>query len=315
MEEDLLVFRNASTHPVMEPRVAERLDTILAHHACFSAHPRGAHGQKKRHGGGGNRRGGRNHHPNQHQHHGGPGAGGGALRAVRSMSSFVSSAGTASERAIRSDLNKLAPGNYHSVARRLRFIADIDNLTFTFRTALEKAYLEPEHNRVYVNLFGDILDSLGAGERQVAIDIVQIELPTDAVVRVDALRPLTDPAKNYDAFCDAIRIKRRLVGRSSLFASLLGIGAVSRSVCATPADLYHTHERVMRELVAAPPASGAQAELDGVGAVEVMLESLGTVIRKHPALRRDFTTSIDEISLDVFPSAKCRFKIMDILGR
>lgn len=306
MEADLLVFRNASNTPVLEPRVAERLDEILAKHACFSdRHPskkRGHHRRSGRHGHG--------HGLNRSYQS----SGSSHIRTIRSMPTLITCGGTASERTIRSDLNKLAPGNYGSVARRLRFIADIDNLAFTFRTALEKAYLEPEHNLLYINLFADILESLGAEAREVAIDIVRGDLPTDVIIRTEALRPMTDPAKNYDEFCDACRIKRRIVGRSSTFASLLDIPAVSGALQATPLDVFCTHERVMRDLVADTDVA-SNPEVDATGAVEIMLDSLGSVIGKHNSLRENFRSSINDLSMDAFPSPKCRFKIMDILGR
>lgn len=306
MEADLIVFRSASNAPVMDPRVAERLDAILAGHACFSAE-RQAHPKRRNH----HKRGGRQ---GPRGFHGGQLSGAGFMRGVRSMPTIITGGGTSSERTIRSDLNKLAPGNYGSVARRLRLIADIDNLTFTFRTALEKAYLEPEHNSLYINLFMDILESLGAEAREVAIDIVRGDLPTDIVIRTEALRPVTDPAKNYDEFCDACRIKRRIVGRSSTFASLLGIPSVSGALSATPLDVFCAHERVMKDLVSDADAA-ADPGVDATGAVEIMLESLGSVIGKHNSLRDNFRTSIDEMTLASFPSPKCRFKIMDILGR
>lgn len=239
------------------------------------------------------------------------------------MPVMITGGGTSSERSIRSDLNKLAAGNYGNISRRLRFIADIENLTFTFRTALEKAYLEPEHNVLYINLFADLLESLGSEAREAAIDIVRTELPNDIVIKQEALQPYTDPAKNYDDFCETCRIKRRIVGRSSTFASLLDINLISKTLDATPRDIYDAHERVMREIISdSGSSSGSDTvsrdgsdSIDRTGAVEIMIDSLGSVIGKHSELRRTFRSSIDEIDIHSFPSPKCRFKIMDILGR
>ena len=230
------------------------------------------------------------------------------------MPVMIMGGGSSSERSIRSDLNKLSPSNYGNISRRLRFTADVDNLTFTFRTALEKAYLEPEHNALYVNLFADLLESLSKEARDLAIGIVRGEIPTDAVIKTEALRPASDPVKDYDDFCETCRVKRRIVGRSSTFASLLDIAAVSRSVEATPRDVYDSHERVMRDIIDGKEEDPAGA-VDRTGAVEIMLDSLGTVIGKHKHLRRAFRSSIDEMDIRSFPSPKCRFKIMDILGR
>lgn len=299
METDLLVFRNASNTPVLDSRVAERLDEILARCSCFTDRPPKKRGQGKRCG--------RYGQSNRVRH----------LQASSNRACPMPPlmiGGTPSERTIRSDLNKLAPGNYSSVARRLRLIADLDNLSFTFRTALDKAYLEPEHNLMYINLFSDILESLGGEARGVAIEIFKGDLPTHAVIRTEALRPVTDPAKNYDDFCDACRIKRRIVGRSSTFASLLDIPTVSGALEATPLDVFSIHDRVMRDLVSDTQVA-SDPRVDATGAVEIMLDSLESVIGKHKSLRENFRTSIDEVSIEAFPSPRCRFKIMDILGR
>ncbi len=291
MEAELLAFRGWSSAPVLDPRVAQRLEQILGSHPCFD--DRHAMAKRRCH-----KRGGRL------QRH---------VAGTPHIRSGRSTPAVSSERTIRSDLNKLAPANYASIARRLRFVASVDNLAFTFRTALEKAYIEPEHNILYINLFADILESLASEARIVAINVVRNELPTVGVIRSEALRPMTDPAKNYDAFCDACRIKRRLVGRSSTFASLLELPALS-SIDATPLDVYQSHERVLRDLISDAEIA-ADSEIDSIGAVEIMIDSLAGVISRRNNLRRNFKEYIDEITLDAFPSRKCRFKIMDILGK
>ena len=231
------------------------------------------------------------------------------------MPVMITGGGTPSERSIRGDLNKLAPGNYQNIARRLRFASDIDNLTFIFRTALEKAYLEPEHGALYINLFADLLESLGAEAREIAVGIVRGEMPTEDVIMREALGPRTDPAKDYDRFCEACRVKRRIVGRSATFAGLLDVAPISRSLEATPRDVYDRHERVMRDIIGEGLDEDPDIDIDRTGAVEIMIDSLGTVVRRRSDLRRAFRASIDELDIRTFPSSKCRFKIMDILGR
>lgn len=290
-------FRSAATLPVLCARVAARLDEIFRAHACFSDrhHP----SRRKQH-----KRG-----PKSRYHRGqaGPSLSG---RLSRSAPVLLNS-GTESERKIRSDLNKLADSNYASISMRLKFVADADNLSFTFRTALEKAYLEPEHNSLYVNLFRDLLGAAAGDAREAALDIFRSEIPTEAVIASEALRPPTDPVADYDAFCESCRLKRRMVGRSATFASLLGFDHLAASLQTTPLDVYSSHERVLVGIVGGTGYDGAG--MDVSGAVEIVLDSLGTVVGRHRGILPRFREVVDEIGMGSFPSARCRFKVMDII--
>ena len=293
-EED---FKKASASSAVSCKVAEAVAEILAEHACFTAASRA---RSQHHG----RRGAqpkRAYRPRDGHHH--PQAG--ASHARRT----ALGGGTAAQRSIRSDLNKIAPANYDSIVKRFRFIDDVESLVFAFEMALEKSFLEPDHNGLYVRLFSDLLRSLSAEARDASFGVFRVHVPTRESLVAEALRPRTDPAKDYIAFCESAKAKRRIVGRCQTYSGLLNIRAVSDHLEMTPLDLYTRHESAMRDICCGEYDAGA---LDVEAGTEVMLESIGVVVHRHKDLRPIFRSSIGAIGQGL--SHRCRFKVMDILG-
>jgi hypothetical protein len=292
-EED---FAKASARSTVSSKVAEAVAEILSGHACFTAVSRARaqnHGRRGAHAK-------RAYRPRDHHHHVQPGAAHAKRTALGN--------GTVAQRSIRSDLNKIALANYDSIFKRFRFIDDVESLVFTFETAIEKSFLEPDHNGLYVRLFSDLLRSQSAEAREASFGVFRAHVPTRESLVAEALRPRADPATDYIAFCESAKAKRRIVGRCQTFSGLLGIRAVSDHLEMTPLDLYARHESAMRDICGGEFDASA---LDVEAGTEVMLESIGVVVRRHKDLRPVFQSSIGALGT---LSNRCRFKVMDILG-
>lgn len=285
-------FRLAKGSPSLPERVAEKINAILQGYACFGDRPATGKGRRfaKRHQVGAQR--------------------GNATPPPRARAHPASSEPPSSDRIVRASLNKLTGSNYTSISRRVIFIASSDNVAFIIRTGLEKAYLEPNHSPLYVRLFKDVLDSVDSSTRAVALAVFVSELPTDVAMMAEVLLPTTDPVNRYDEFCATCKIRRRIVGRSATFCGLLQVPSIADHLGATPADVYHTHERVLRTLLV-----HTGGDLDSHGAIEVILESIGAIICRHSNSLISFRAVIKEIPVDSFPTSKCRFKVLDILGK
>lgn len=287
-------FRLARASPSLPAKAVEKLDAILKSHACFdpeSVRGRRAGGDRRRHGG-----------QRRPQH----------VNAQRSVViATTRTAEQSSERSIRSALNKLTRANYTVITRRVVFITCSENVLFMIRTGLEKAYLEPNHSSLYVGLFRDVLESADAPTRAGAMSVFLEQLPTEIVLLSEVLLPNTDPVSNYDEFCATCKVRRRIVGRTATFCGLLTVASISDHLGATPADVYATHENVMRTILAR--REDMCKDLDSSGAIEVMLESLNAAICTQSSLLGSFRAAIKDIPIDSFPTAKCRFKVMDIL--
>jgi hypothetical protein len=299
-------FVDATERSTVSQKIAEIISEMISGHACFSnndnraSRPHG--GERRSHQGKRMHRGGQS---KRDYHSNGP-------YGTRNLSVMLTN-GTDKERSIRSDLNKITIANYDCIYRRMCFVDDVANLIFTFKAALEKSYLEPNHNMLYVRLFGDIFRSLTAETRKAALGILRTHLPTRESLVAEALRPPSDPATDYIAFCETAKVKRRIVGRCETFSGLLDVGAISDHLDFTPLDLYNEHESAMCDIIQG--RFEAAGEPDVVAGTEVMLESLGVMIQKHGFLHRNFRDALDTMGgASCFPSNRCRFKVMDILG-
>lgn len=286
-------FVIAKGSPCLPDRVAEKLDSIIQGHTCFC--------DRLSHAGKGGRRVANKRHQSNRRHQHAPSTSGN--HRTREPPS--------SERAIRAALNKLAGPNYVSISRRVIFIATCENVAFVVRNGLEKAYMEPEHSSLYIRLFKDVIDSVDSAAREVALAVFLSELPNENSLMVEVLLPNTDPVNRYDEFCATCKVRRRIVGRGATFCGLLQIAPIAEYVRATPSDVYLTYERVMRRLLDAGPEENKG--LDSCGAIEVMLESIDAILPRTHASVASFRAAIRDHPVESFPTAKCRFKVMDIM--
>jgi hypothetical protein len=288
-------FGIAKGSPCLPDRVSEKLDSIMQGHTCFCDRPAN--------GGKGGKRNAHKRHQQSHRRHQHPPATSGNQKTREPPSG---------ERAIRAALNKLAGSNYVSISRRVIFIATRENVAFVVQNGLEKAYMEPEHSALYIRLFKDVLDSVDSAARDAALAVFLSELPSESALLAEVLLPNTDPVNRYDEFCATCKIRRRIVGRGATFCGLLQVAPIAEHVRATPSDVYFTYERVMRKLLDSSPEDNVG--LDSCGAIEVMLESIAAVLSRNNASIASFRAAIRDHPVDSFPTAKCRFKVMDIIA-
>nr|WRJ69805.1 hypothetical protein TetV2_00356 [Oceanusvirus sp.] len=304
-------FVDAAERSSVSEKIAEKIASMISVHPCFSENRsanRSSHhgGGRKAHNGKRQYRGGRR------DYHGGGSGGHSSMRPSRSMPLMLAN-GTDKERSIRSDLNKITITNYDCIFNRIRFVDDVDNLIFTFKVALEKSYLEPHHNVLYVRLFRDIFRSLACETREAAFGIFKTHVPTRESLIAEALRPTSDPATDYIGFCETAKAKRRIVGRCQTFSGLLDVGAISEHIGFSPLDLYMEHESAMRDILEGRFETAGDPDV--VSGTEVMLESLGVMIDRHNFLQHNFKNALNVMGgTSCFPSNRCRFKVMDILG-
>lgn len=290
MEASVVAFRNAQASPNIVDRVRNKISGILASCACFSKTPSQYRKRPGRRPPGGKQR---------------------PTHDDRIRTSAIDG-GSYTERCIRSDMNKLSAANYNVISRRIRLSLETGNLTFLLTTALEKSYCDPD-NRVYIRLFCEAFQTLAGELRSTAVDVALHHFPTEIKIREESLQPIADPSSDYDGFCNSCRVKRRIVGRSSTFAGILDIPVMSRALDVTHRDLYMSHEGVMRDII--QNGRDISPGLDTVGAVEVVVDSIGAMLANRSALISDFRSSVDKMRIESFPSMRCRFKVMDILGR
>lgn len=287
-------FYAAAANPSSTEAFADILDHVIT--VCNRVSERS---RSKKHG----------HHHNGHRKNRRY-SGSASIKVSHSMPVLLSN-GTSTERAIRSDLNKLAVSNYDLILRRLRFVSDCD-IKFTVTSALEKSYLDPSHNTLYVRLFSDLFDTLNADTREQAVGIVKEQMPSVEVLRQEVMVPRTDPVRDYDKFCNICKMKRRVIGRCSTFANLLGSPLISESIHASPDDVYESHEIVLKDIIKSSGNVGDDTDFEG--AVEIMLDSIATVTQTSNRIIGRFRDVVEDIGVDSFPSNRSRFKIMDILG-
>ncbi|AUF82313.1 hypothetical protein TetV_221 [Tetraselmis virus 1] len=296
-------FVSAKEQSVISEKSKDILEVMFSSYACFNSAIRSKQSYKKH-----PKKSYRSSKNNSNSSYN-------SIRTSRSVPLMLCN-GTDKERSIRSDLNKITETNYTSIVRRFRFVDSPEDIVFAFKTALEKSYLEPQHNVLYVRLFGDMFHFMSTDCKSTATSIVNDQIPTSSSILEEALQPKTDPAQDYGQFCEICKIKRRIIGRSQVFAGMLRNDILSQYIDTTPIDIFNAHESAIKKIVIDYCEDEHKSkEIDTVSGVEVILESMEAFLEKHSSFHPKFRNTIDLMGgVDRFPSNKCKFKILDILG-
>ena len=214
-------------------------------------------------------------------------------------------------RCITENINKITRANYGTVSRRMIIVLDDDNLRYGVSEILDKAYEQFDRCSLYVDLILDICKSLGPQQKEVLQAFLRAKL--DESLEEDPVYPHVDPKGDYDGFCRVVKTKTRAVGRCGAFSKMLQ--KVQGFFGHTPEEYYDHHERLVFRYVNEDAGAGAGADVDVAASVETLLDCLQVIVKHYNAMKSKFRMAVSRVPAADFPSNKCRFKVLDILGK
>ena len=227
---------------------------------------------------------------------------------------------TGEERRIQCDLNKLSQQNYTRIVSRIRFSISLKNLDMVFEKLLAKAYSEPQHNGLYVNMIVELCQNMTAAERSAALQRLDGDINQTLLGLQDSVRfPCTDPAQNYEQFCAVGKMKRDVIGRCETHVSLTRCQALSDGFSHGASDIFEAHAAALASLLTLSLEPDANASrltntvLDIETSIETLLECVGIILGKYQDLVTRFKEVVTDTRLARFPSNRCRFKLNDLL--
>lgn len=307
-----------SAPPEIAPRVAQIIEEIRANRCfaekCVPYDPKYAQrsyekGRGAKAGGGGVKA--KRHHAHGHMHghahHTGAGAHACSFE-PRRPPTVLGGDLPRDKRCITDNINKLTLSNYATIAQRMQFVIDDKNLVYGVSEILDKAYEQFNRCNLYVNLILDIYEGLGATQQAVMKDLLR-EKMSESLDEADGF-PHVDPVQDYDGFCRVVKSKTRAVGRCGTFSKMLQ--KVQSFFKHSPEDYYDHHERQVLKYVKSGAADDA---VDVASSVENLLDRIEVIIKHYAAMRNKFRLVLSEIGPKDLPSNKCRFKVLDIIGK
>ena len=212
-------------------------------------------------------------------------------------------------RCITENINKITRANYGTVAKRMKIVIDDDNLRYGVSEILDKAYEQFDRCSLYVDLILDICESLGPQQKAVLQAFLREKL--DESLEEDPVYPHVDPKGDYDGFCRVVKTKTRAVGRCGAFSKMLK--RVQGFFGHTPEEYYDHHERLVLRYV--NDDADVDVDVDVAASVENLLDCLEVIVKHYNAMRSKFRRAVSGVPAADFPSNKCRFKVLDILGK
>ena len=210
-------------------------------------------------------------------------------------------------RCINENINKITQANYATVSKRMKLVLDDETLKYGIGEILDKAYEQFDRCNLYVDLILDICGALTQEQRSAVQQFLKEQLE-------DSLQdhqgyPHVDPKKDYDGFCRVLKTKTRAVGRCGTFSKMLK--RVQGLFGYTPDEYYEHHEKLVFRYV----RDDLGVEVDVAASVENLLECLHVIVKHYTGMRSKFRRAVECVPVEDFPSKKCRFKVLDILGR
>ena len=237
--------------------------------------------------------------------------------------------GTDAERALRSHLNKLNERNFEAV--RDGVLALIAAGTVDAATAaqamLAKSVDDSSFAGVYARLLASIADRGAAVGTTVGAFLSSLfgagdELWGD-VQAVSSALAVASPTEAYDAFCAAVKEKKRLLGRHGTALAVLSFMAKSVDGAPKPADAADALMSVLGKAAERRDAFAVDLTLDLVKQLMQVLETTGASAPRAPkshsaalnTVRHGVRTLLPEallVSSEFGP--KVRFKALDMLA-
>ena len=212
-------------------------------------------------------------------------------------------------RCITENINKITRANYGTVSKRMKIVIDDDNLRYGVSEILDKAYEQFDRCSLYVDLILDICESLGPKQKEVLQAFLREKL--DESLEDEGTYPHVDPKGDYDGFCRVVKTKTRAVGRCGAFSKMLQ--RVQGFFGYTPEEYYDHHEKLVFRYV--NDDVGVDVDVDVAASVETLLDCLQVIVKHYNAMRNKFRRALSGVPATDFPSNKCRFKVLDILGK
>lgn len=212
-------------------------------------------------------------------------------------------------RCINESINKITKANYATVSKRMKLVLDDETLQYGVGEILDKAYEQFDRCNLYVDLILDICASLTPAQRSTVQDFLREQL--EESLQDNQAYPHVDPKKDYDGFCRVLKTKTRAVGRCGTFSKMLK--RVQGFFGYTPDEYYDHHEKLVFRYV--QDECECDIEVDVAASVETLLDCLQVIVKHYTAMRSKFRRAVGGVPADSFPSNKCRFKVLDILGK
>lgn len=211
------------------------------------------------------------------------------------------------KRCINDNINKVTNSNYGVVSKRLKIVLDDNNLEYGISEILDKSYYQVDRSELYVELIIDIVNALNPAQRVLVQELLQRKLSES--LDDETVYPHVDPVGDYENFCKIVKKKAKAVGRCNTFSRMMK--RITKFFKYTPEDYYDHHENLMLKYV----DNDRQVEVDIAASIETVLDCLKVIIDHYSSLRNKFQESLCSMKMEDFPSNKCRFKVLDILGR
>lgn len=211
------------------------------------------------------------------------------------------------KRCINENINKITTSNYRTVSKRMKLVLDDENLRYGVSEILDKAYEQFDRCNLYVDLILDICESLTPQQKGVLQAFLREKL--DESLEDKGAYPHVDPASDYDGFCRVVKTKTRAVGRCGAFSKMLQ--RVQSFFGYSPEEYYDHHEKLVFRYV----NEEMGVDVDVAASVETLLDCLQVIVKHYNNMRAKFRRAVSGLSAEDFPSNKCRFKVLDILGK
>jgi hypothetical protein len=210
-------------------------------------------------------------------------------------------------RCINENINKITQSNYATVSKRMKLVLDDETLKYGVGEILDKAYEQFDRCNLYVDLILDICASLTPAQRTAVQEFLREQL--EESLEDHQAYPHVDPKRDYDGFCRVVKSKSRAVGRCGTFSKMLK--RVQGFFGYTPDEYYEHHEKLVFRYV----RDEFDIEVDVAASVETLLECLQVIVKHYAGMRSKFRRAVGGVPVDSFPSNKCKFKVLDILGK
>ena len=255
-----------------------------------------------------------------------PGGGGASSNRRTAPRSFIGgSGGDAGARSLLGALNKLNERNFDAIQSRVCEL--IEGGSVEGNSAARAIISKSCDDATYAPTFARLLAAIST-RSELAISEV-LSLVTDlfggdlaseigrVAIAIDS--PLATPESGYDAFCSALRGKRRLLGRTSTAFAVISLMAPDLSALAkkTEQKFPRPPDVVSAIVDAIRTASASETAVDiALDIASQLLAMLGTSqLAAHVAAIASLRTGIREATATASEegSPKIRFKIQDVL--
>lgn len=210
-------------------------------------------------------------------------------------------------RSINDIMNKMTTSNYSTLSRTMKIIMTDENILFAMEKILESSYIQTERCAVYVRLVTDICNSLSEAQMRTVKTYLRMQLQKSMDEPVTI--PFVDPVKDYTVFCSVTKQKARSVGRCNAFCKFLR--GFQRDLQKTPEQYFDHHTELVFQMV---KQKDIGEDIDVAASIEMLLDCILIMVNHYEHLRTSFQTSLKSHDMSDFPSSRCKFKVMDILG-